>query len=293
MSPALIPQKQKRRKKKMKKGMYFLVGICLFIGMSFLFYGCDNNKSHAQSTVTSPSRVPKPPAAFSNDGEFVGFIIGNGFRTNHVIIYNDEINYRFMIGNGDGKIGYYWSGNPPWGPSYCPDSSCSELYLYQNRLQDVIVGKSDYGDSWPFNSEYVTTEGYNTIAPSELKYKKVWEQKTEPVLTMYSDSTPPPCTTPICPDPMPYPDCSISDDDYGNPLFANNEDPYKCYGYKKVYLHNEDNSSVMTFVCKPVSESERAYLDSLTILHKVIPFDVSKLPFKHPIPVPIDIRVYY
>lgn len=270
----------------MKKGICLVVGLFLCL---FMVNGCDNNnnKAHAQNTVTNPTRIPKPPAAYSAEGEFVGFIIGNGDRTHHIIVYNDEINYKFVFGNGDGVLGYYWGASPPWGTTYCPDSSCSELYVYQNRLQDVILGKSDYGLSWPFNSEYITTEGFNTISPSALKYQKVWEVQYEEVIEqrVYCNSFPPP-------------DCLLCNggiDDLGNPLVLSGND---CLGYMKTQLPKRDENGAMVYAytCKSNTKEQQEYLDSEVgkyVYHKVIPFDISTLPFKHPIPVPIDIRVYY
>jgi hypothetical protein len=278
----------------MKKLMFLIIGVGLFIGLSFMFYGCGGNGGGSDAIAASPPPPQdpgtpvdkiKPPAAFSATGEFLGYVVGyNHEYPQQFQLYNDKINYRFILANSNGEIYGSWGSGP-----YCIDDQCSELYLYKNRLQDVIIGNSDDYVSWLFNSKYITTDSSQEVSPSQLKYQKTYEQLYEPQKAVYcTGMTPPPTIENPNPQPIP-PDCNTCGnnglDQYGNPLVLEGNE---CIGYNKVI------TSEYGFVCKPLSEEQMKSLQKYPgPYHKVVSINPQDLPFTYPAATPFEIRVDY
>lgn len=283
-----------------KSLLYISVGVCLFIGLSFMFYGCGGSGGGSDAIAASPPPPQdpgtpiekiKPPAAFSSDGEFLGYVIGYRCDTpQHIQVYSDKINYRFVISNSLGTIYGSWGTGP-----YCIDDKCSDLYLYKNRLQDTIIGIGETNPQWLFNSTHITTDSSQTVEVTQIKYQKLYEVLKEPVLTKYCDGfIPPPTVENPNPQPIP-PDCTTCGnnglDQYGNPLYL---DGNSCYGYNETTKFGDDGKPIYGFVCKKLSEDQLKYIQSFPgPYHKVISIDPQDLPFKYPVSVPIEIKVEY
>jgi hypothetical protein len=250
----------------MKKGICLVVG--LFLCLSVLT-GCDSNSSHSNAYALPPIPQAKTPVAFSADGEFLGYVLGSGDQPHHILIYNDEINYRFIISNGTGLIWYQGSTNV-----YSPDNTCKDGYVIQNRYADYIQGGNETLDVgvWPFDSERVTSDSSQVITGKDLKYRKEWSQ----VYIEYKMA-------------VPFPDETCQNGYYILPdnITCRKPDTYPCT------VNGQEATCVkMSWQCKPYTyfATTDAYKDYP--FHKVVPFTMA-LPFKTPVAVPIEIKVVY
>jgi hypothetical protein len=258
----------------MRKILGLSLCFCIALSLSFI-------PASAAPPVVDKTKALKPAAAFSADGEYLGLVLGSGDNAHHLMIYNEKLNYRFIISNGTGLMAYQGSR-----PAYSTEETCTELYITKNRYEDFIQGANDeFGTgTWPYGTKLVTTDSTLSVQQGDIKYQRIWQQltKTEPMLMVFCNSFPPP-------------DCSLCNggiDDYGAPLTPSNND---CLGYRKqkTYLTEpcvvngvNTNCAVMAWACSPAS------LTGSTPYHKVVPFTMS-LPFKYPVAIPIEIKVNY
>lgn len=265
-------------------------GICLFFGFLFCFMsiiGCSDNSNHGSGRAyAAPPVMPaaKPPAAFSNDGEFLGYVVGHGSSgPHHIEIYNDDINYRFVVSNGTGLIAIT---NLP-STHYSTDSECKDLYVTINRFRDFIQGANDeYGSSsWPYESQMVTSDFTQPTPGSTIKYQKVWGNepitKNETcVVNQYFTGNP---GDPGYPLPPPPNWCDA-------PNYVNPDNATQCLGIcsKQDYERDENGDILYKWRCRSLPDN----FSSSYTYHKVIPATIP-LPFKVPVEVPIDIRVIY